>query len=62
MPITTTERLKIEQQYRDATPRVQQMIEQVLAHAELIMSRTVGSVELHFHGESVKSKIHLNLS
>lgn len=38
-------------------PRVRQMIRILLANADMICHHAIGTVELHYHGESVKRKI-----
>ena len=38
-------------------PRLQRIMALLLQHADLICDGTVGSLELHFHGEALKAKL-----
>lgn len=40
--------------------RLQQMIRELLTHETLICEWDYGSVELHFQGDQLKVKLHLN--
>jgi hypothetical protein len=44
------------------TPRLQRMVAILLAHEAVICQYNIGSVELHFHQESVEAKLGCNLS
>lgn len=44
----------------DLPPRIQRMVHLLVEHQEAICLYAIGCVELHYHEERVKPKLHLN--